>query len=51
MQTAARECEEEVGLAVDPAELRRIFTGVTSNAGSTEAHGAFTDNEYVDVYL
>lgn len=49
-ETARRECEEEIGLRVEPRELRLLFTTISTNSGET-AHGTFQCNEYQDVYL
>lgn len=49
--TALRETAEEIGLAVQPYELRPLFTAVSSQAGHTVGRGQFYDNEYQDVYI
>lgn len=49
--TAVRELEEELGLAVAPTALEPLFTIAASATGSTARHGPFRCNEYQEVFL
>eukprot|EP01051_Picozoa_sp_SAG22_P020028 SAG22_NODE_3892_length_1480_cov_2.062274_2_plen_244_part_00 len=51
LETAARECEEELGLAIrPPTQLRYLFTAISCQQGTTATHGDYACNEYQDVF-
>ena len=49
--TAVRELQEELGIDHAANELDYLFTYASSSRGMTEAHGAWQNNEYQDVFL
>ena len=53
LDTAEKELQEELGLAVEPGALKAalLCTFAASVRGSTKRYGEFRDNELMDVYL
>jgi len=51
METAVREVQEELGVAVEASDLELLGTIATSIQGTSPAQGPFTCNEYKDVFL
>lgn len=50
--TAVRELEEELGLTGPLVQrLEHLFTLACTNRGETQRHGAFTCNEYQEIFL